>query len=286
MGVPRHDLFPLGRYHLPHLKRHPFASVLTAFGCPHRCTFCAFERLPFRRRDPAEMEEELRRLAEMGVGELFLRDMTFGADRAHAERCLELLERRSFSWSCESRADTVDAAFLSRMKSAGCHTVMFGVESGSDEILRGCGKGLTTARLREAFALCRAAGIRTLAHFCLGLPGESEETFSKTMAFAAELDPDYATFNSAAPRLGTTLREQAVREGWMSDALEEYDPSRLLPLMSLPGLPRERAHAMRAEASRAFYLRPRWLLRRALGARTLHEALTLLREGAHLLRGL
>src|SRR5690606_23657841 len=48
MPRPRHELFPRTRYHLPQLRTHPYASLLIGFGCPYRCRFCPFEKLPYR----------------------------------------------------------------------------------------------------------------------------------------------------------------------------------------------------------------------------------------------
>jgi len=49
--APRHELFPISQYHLPHISRHPFTTFLTTFGCMSACTFCPFERIPFKLRE-------------------------------------------------------------------------------------------------------------------------------------------------------------------------------------------------------------------------------------------
>jgi radical SAM superfamily enzyme YgiQ (UPF0313 family) len=285
IGVPRHDLFPLRSYTLPHARSLPFASILTTFGCPFRCTFCSFERLPFRRRVLDEIVREMEDLRAKGIRELFVRDQTFGADRSHSTQLLEQMCERgfTFNWSCETRADTIDAGFLALMKRAGCSLLMLGVESASDEVLRNCRKGLTVQAIREGFALCRDSGMRVLAHFCLGLPGDTEETVRKTIDLAMELEPDYATFNIATPRYGTTLRDAAASGGWMRGEREEYDPSGFAPVMELPELPRGKLTALRSEAIRRFYGNPRYILKRALGVRSVCEAVTLLREGLPIL---
>ena len=40
MPIPRHDLFPHSRYRYPFIRRRPFATMLTDFGCAFKCTFC------------------------------------------------------------------------------------------------------------------------------------------------------------------------------------------------------------------------------------------------------
>ena len=47
---PRHDLFPHHRYNYPTVKRPPFATVLTDYGCPYHCRFCVMGKLGYQTR--------------------------------------------------------------------------------------------------------------------------------------------------------------------------------------------------------------------------------------------
>ncbi len=61
------DLLPLPAYHLlpsiaPYhtgVMRAPFAVVQTSRGCPYTCSFCAFGKLPYRKRDVQNVVAEL-----------------------------------------------------------------------------------------------------------------------------------------------------------------------------------------------------------------------------------
>jgi anaerobic magnesium-protoporphyrin IX monomethyl ester cyclase len=48
--VPRHELFLNKNYTFPFAKRVPFATVLTNFGCPFRCSFCIANTFGFKYR--------------------------------------------------------------------------------------------------------------------------------------------------------------------------------------------------------------------------------------------
>src|SRR5690606_23325720 len=67
VGVPRHDLFPLSRYSYPFVKRKPFATLLTDFGCAYACTFCIMSSIGFTTRPAQEVDTELSLLKKLGI---------------------------------------------------------------------------------------------------------------------------------------------------------------------------------------------------------------------------
>lgn len=271
--TPRHEKFPLKKYFLAHGKRFPSTTVQLGFGCPFRCTFCIASTLGFKSRPVAEVMEELRYVRSLGIKEVFFTDFTFEAKRKSALELCRLMaeEKLGLSWVCSSRAGTLDRELLVRMKSSGCHTVLIGVESGEEKILVEYSKGVTKDQVRQAFALCREMGIRTLGHFIIGLPGETESSVRRTIEFAKELDCDFASFNIAVPALGTKLRSKAISSGWLRDDTLVFDASDSYPIMETPQFSRNQAWEWRRRAVREFYLRPSYLWRRATAANSFYQ---------------
>jgi len=229
--IPRHELFPLRRYLLPHGKRFPFTIAIANFGCPFQCSFCIANTLGYKYRNIDNTLEELRYIRSLGIKEVYFEDFTFEANRKNMqELCRRMIEESmDISWVCSSRVNTLDKPLLEVMQRAGCHTIMLGVESGDEEILQRYQKGITIKQIEEAFCLCRSFSIRTLAHFIIGLPGETEETVKKTIAFAKKLDCDFASFNIAIPAFGTKLRENAIEDGYVSGTADVLDSSQAFP---------------------------------------------------------
>ena len=270
---PRHDLFPHHRYHYPTVKRHPFATVLTDYGCPYHCRFCVMGKLGYKVRSVENVLDELETLAHMGFREIYFNDQTFGALR---ERTLALCEGMNekqlrFGWQAWTRVDLVDEQLLKLMQAAGCHTLLFGVESGNENTLKSQNKGYSSERVRRAFSLCRQVGIRTLATFIVGLPGETEADIHNTIRFALELDPDYASFNVLVPRAATDTRKEAIEKGWIEKGHLSLDQSGTYPIMGNEFLNAADVWRLKNEAIRKFYGRPGYWWHRLKNITTFYE---------------
>lgn len=282
--VPRYDLFPWRKYRVPHARKVPFASMLTDFGCPYHCNFCITGTFGYRMRALDNVDEELHYLNSLGIEDIWFKDVVFGVNKRHYYGLLELLTggKHNFRWATLSRVDVVTDDILEKMAKAGCHTIQFGVESSDPDILESIEKGISPERVKEVFRLCRKLGIRTLAHFIIGLPGETMDTAKKTIDFALDIDPDFASFNVASPRVGTPLREEAIAKGYIPDELTELDNSITFPTMDLGTLSKEDVWRLRSEAVRRFYLRPSYLYRRLTGVRSFRELTNSIYEGTNL----
>lgn len=281
LPVPRYDLFPFKKYRIPHGLRVPYAGILTDYGCPFHCDYCIGGELGFRLRNIDNLMEEMHELKRLGVRELWIKDLTFGTNK---KRTLQLLERMrkenlDFTWVCLSRVNVLDEELLLEMKDAGCHTIQLGVESASQELLEHYTKGITVEQVRKVIGLCKKTGIRVLAHYILGLPGDTVESILATIRFAIELDTEFASFNIAMPRMGTVFRASAIQSGLITDDLATLDNSISQPVYETPELKREKLWDLRNRAIRSYHLRPSFILRRLSGVRTFYEFTTLFREG-------
>jgi len=270
--TPRHDLFPLERYSMPLGWRGRFSTVLTGFGCAHSCSFCTGASIRYRRRRKEEVLAELEILRAMGIENLFMVDYTFTSSRRYVlELCREMARfSPRFRWTSFGRVDQLDDEVVLAMKDAGCDLLQLGVESGDDAILKRYRKGFSVDQARRAFARCRRLGLRTLAFFIIGLPGETRESVEQSVQLALELDPDLASFSVPTPDPGTTLLDEAVRQG-VVDGGPVQVLSTVGPTLPSEGLSDQEIRRLREEAIRRFYLRPGFLLRQARSLRSLSD---------------
>jgi len=261
--LPRHELFIHLPYTFPFARNLPFATVLTDYGCPFHCFFCVYGRLGHKSRDLQSVFEELGYLSSLGVKEIFIKDQTFGADYRRAMvLCGEMIKRRwNFSWTAFCRANAVNKELLSAMKAAGCHTVIFGVESASDDFLEKYKCGLTSSEVVRAFTLARAAGLRTAGTFILGFPGEGLSSARATIDFAIKLKCDFAAFNIFVDKPNDKPHN-----------MEYYDQSGFESISGNGIISASQMRSLLSEANRRFYFRPGYIIRRFLGIKTMYEA--------------
>ncbi len=269
---PRHDLFLSDRYHVPFDGGRPFASVLTAYGCPHRCTYCnsGASSLGYAVRDPDEVAAEVESLARSGdVDHIFFRDMDFTANRRRVLRICEMLNGLGapFTWNCYGRPDELDDALCESMARAGCRLIQLGLETFDEPTLARHARPMKASQIVHAFRLVRRHGMHSGAHVILGLDGDSWSDLHRTWRRIVALDPDYVSFNLLQRRRGAPLTAGTT-------AAQAQAPA--------PPPPQRLAWARRC-ATWGFYLRPRYILRQLRQIRTTAEARSLIRSGVDLL---
>jgi len=109
------------------------------------------------------------------------------------EYCEELKKRNlNIKWACQSRVDQTDRELMHRMKDSGLVQLDFGVESGSEKILKVLGKGGAgdrTSQIKQSFKLCKELDIRTLATFIIGNPTETREDIEEVFRWQRKSMP-------------------------------------------------------------------------------------------------
>jgi radical SAM superfamily enzyme YgiQ (UPF0313 family) len=164
-------------------------------GCKYNCFYCSYDRGK-NIRDLGEIREELLRNYELGITKYRFADSNFTDGPPRYKRyphdvCQLMIDLNlGLQWSCYARVDDLSDELASLMREAGCFGVFFGIESGSDRILKNMRKGHNSADAREGVAIAKRNGIRCHASFIVGYPGETLETHEETLAFIEEVRPD------------------------------------------------------------------------------------------------
>ena len=188
----------------------PVASIAASRGCPFHCKFCDTSTFgaAVRAYSAERVFELLQHLQNnYGIRHVMFVDDLFTASR---KRTTELCERiinsgMKITWSCASRVDVVKPDLLHLMKKAGCWEISFGLESGSDELLKKMDKSAAVERSREALEWTARAGIRSKGLFMLGYPGETEDTISKTKAFVKSVPLTIMNLTKFTPYPGSPI---------------------------------------------------------------------------------
>jgi len=201
----------------PDISRFPRCReyhIITARGCPFRCVFCMspYGRGKIRERSPANVIEELERIAVCNPRLVKFNDETFGF---HRDRAYDLLDSivehglHGIKKVASLRVDNVDAPFLRKMKEAGFSYIDYGIESGNQDVLKRIKKGITMEQAEKAVRMTKEAGIRVGANYIIGHPGETPETARQTIEFAVKLNADANAIGLMVPYPGTEVAEMA-----------------------------------------------------------------------------
>lgn len=265
LPLPMHHLLPWDNYRLPLIKG-PYTFVVPSRGCPAGCKYCIKHvsyNYSVRIRSAENIMAELWSLKKLDINNVMLYADLFTVNRDQVMSiCKAMIEEKiDMKWMCNSRVDYVDEEMLTMMGKAGCHMISWGIESGSEEILKRARKGASPDKAEQALRWSRKAGIKNFGYFIIGLPGETEETIKQTIAFSKTLPLNVAIFHIAAPYPGTPFFYEVVENGWFRPGTNweqvDMDQSTVLDYADLPA---ERLMYWQKRATREWTLRPEPIL--------------------------
>jgi anaerobic magnesium-protoporphyrin IX monomethyl ester cyclase len=247
-------------YLMPFLNR-PFLLVGTNRGCPYPCAFCA-DATYYGKRVRLKSPQRIVRELDWIKTKFHIRDFLFWAEsftlnQEWAKEVADAIKRAGLdiAWVCNSRPDNVDPVLLDKIKAAGCWMIGYGLESGSEQMLRAMDKRATVEQNREAVIMAKRAGLDVTAHMVIGFPGETRETIQQTIEFARSLPLDSVQFYCAVPFPGSRLYIQAKKHGWINTTdweLFEQNYS----VLDLPTMTAKEIMEWRKRAYQSFYLSP------------------------------
>jgi len=264
---PDRDSIDNSKYYTMASKKRPMTLLITSYGCTFQCEFCDMGDFGYSGRNPKDVVDELEYCIEKyGIKEvdIFDRDFLIEKDRAK-EICREFVDRGlDITWSCRTRVDLVDRETLELMKEAGCRLILYGIESGNQEILDRDHKEITLEETREAVETTNDVGIETLGFFIIGHQGETEEEIKETIEFAKELPLDYAQFFKMSGKPGAPLYDQITEElGY------DYFEKLIRGEIDVSDMPRpwtdltnEELEEWAFRGYKEFYLRPRYIFKK------------------------
>ncbi len=267
------------------------ATILSSRGCPYQCTFCDVPIKSYRQRSEDAVLDEVEECIALGYTEFRFYDDLFNINEQKIIEFCDAIERRGlkFTWDFRGRVNAVTYESLKQAKDVGLRMIAFGVETGSDEGLKGLKKGTNTRKVANAFKWCRELGILTVADYMIGLPTEkSRKDVINNIDFLINLDPDYGQISILTLYPNTAIYDEAVakglveedrwqkwsvdpKTGFVVDHWEEY-------------LTHSEIVKLQKWGYRKFYFRPKYIWRSLLKTKSLYE-LTAKASGAMKLIG-
>jgi anaerobic magnesium-protoporphyrin IX monomethyl ester cyclase len=232
------DLLPMEKYraHNWHcfgdLKREPYASFYTTFGCPFHCSFCCIQA-PFKTGEkeagwkesvnsyrlwsPQAVIDQIDKLVnQYGVRNIKIADEMFVLNARHILGICDAIIERGYDlniWAY-ARVDTVKDGMLDKLKRAGFNWLAFGIEAASDRVRDDVDKGFNQEEIFRTLEKVRATDINVIANYIFGLPEDDLESMQATLDLALELNCEFANFYSAMAYPGSQLYNVAIKQRW------------------------------------------------------------------------
>ncbi|MCK4670376.1 MAG: radical SAM protein [Nanoarchaeota archaeon] len=208
---------------VPISAKYPDRHIITSRGCPSACHFCSTPALWGRKvrfRSAKNVVDEIEMLVKRHKITTFtIEDDTFAVNKERViDICKEIIKRElKVIWNCMSRVNIIDEERLHWMKKAGCYAVSYGVESGSERILKNINKNISLTEIKNAASLARKHGIFVNFFLMVGNPGETEETIKETIDMLKQTRPNMIITSHLQLYPGTKFYNDAVAKGQISD---------------------------------------------------------------------
>jgi radical SAM superfamily enzyme YgiQ (UPF0313 family) len=206
----------------------PVATIAASRGCPFHCKFCDTSTFGDRVRhySPEVVFKLMKYLHETHcvrhIG--FVDDLFLASKNRVRELCERIMDDGlKMTWSCTARVDTVKPEVLKLMKQAGCWEISFGLETGSNDLLKKMDKLAEVEKSARAIRWTDEAGIRSKGLFMLGFPGEDEHTIQQTKDFIRDIPMTIMNLTKFTPYPGSPIYRELYGTNIRDDHWEKMN---------------------------------------------------------------
>lgn len=108
----------------------------------------------------------------------------------------------------EANPDSVDPAYLTRLRDIGVTRISLGMQSAVPHVLQTLDRTHTPLHVMEAVAVAKDLGLQVSLDVLYGTPGESADDWTKTVETALVLEPDHISAYGLVLEEGTALHRR------------------------------------------------------------------------------
>lgn len=174
---------------LENIHQYTEFHIRTSFGCPFQCSYCQLSSLSGREvvyRGLSPIIDEikfLKRAHSQGNFSIVFADEVFNLKRERVIDFCHLLREETLNipWACNCRVEQMDEALLQIMSQTGCINIYYGLESGSNRILKKIKKGFSIDPAIKTVLLSQKYIGSITASFIYLYPFETAEDFKETL---------------------------------------------------------------------------------------------------------
>lgn len=196
-------------------------------GCPYKCIYCYHDFMGqgYRHRSADSIVKEMNFLYDKySIKYFHFTDDEFVLKKNFIyDFCKQVRSefKNDVTWGCAGRVNLMTEDLIATMADAGCVSIGYGIESGSQKMLDTMKKGVTVEQAKEAIRLTSKYLGWADCSFMIGTPGESKDTIQETIDFCKELELNPEVIFFSTPYPGTELYHMALEQNKIQDE-EEY----------------------------------------------------------------
>lgn len=187
---PPHSAIPLHKMVEPYTQGYlsPMfdgsLSVEVIRGCPFTCNYCLYSKntSTVRALSPDTIAHILQKAKKENIQEIYLLAPTFNQSKYFSNYCNALIQsHNTIPLHTEIRADRVTPATIELLKKAGFHSLEVGLQTLHQECLHHVGRKTNARKELEGIVRLKDAGFTLQVGIIPGLPGDTPESFMKTI---------------------------------------------------------------------------------------------------------
>ena len=168
-------------------------AMMLGRGCPYKCTYCASAHLSKENPNPQDwvrfpsIERSIRIIKDnlelyADTRSIIFADDTFTVRKTWVKDfCKEYKTEIGLPFECNARVETISDSVCEDLKSAGCTSIDFGVESGSEWLRNNIvNRKHKNQLIINAFNTVKKHGLKGFSYNIVGMPFETQEMMKQT----------------------------------------------------------------------------------------------------------
>jgi len=242
-------------------KKRPILFMQASRNCPYLCNYCPYKVIGrYRARDPIKVVDEMEHLIKTyQVKSIVFRDPNFSFDNRRVKKIAREIIRRKLNieWVIETRLDHLSEDLLKTMHRAGLRAIKVGIESFNDRVLKKSKRlPIRKKQQEDIIRYCELLGIRVVAFYIIGLPGDTRQGILDTISYSIKLNTHIANYTICTPIPGTGFYKKIAKQIYDHD-FNHYD--NFTPVFRHDQLSHQEIAALLEKAFVKYYFRLNYL---------------------------
>ncbi len=263
-------------------KKNSLVPIVGTRGCPYQCGYCARPALSknVRSRSADSLLAEIESRLHI-TDSFYFQDDTATISKTHITNfCREVIKRKlKIKFEITTRLDCLTDEIASLLKQAGCRTLLVGIESGNERIRQEViQKNLSDDQIFRGMQCTKKYNLPVQLLFMLGHPEESHKEAMDSVNFPIKLvkmgftNIEMVGFHITFPLPSTRYFDWCLKnEKFSANIVDDYIDGKLgdgyagvWPYLIPNGLTYEDLVDYRKMATRSFFIRPAYIMKRAI----------------------